>query len=194
MEDSDEDGFPNEVQVHEEEEAPNSQANSNSNLRRDEESPSSNDSWQHTTSRTRAKIASFSQNGYLEEICKVNQHSRALGKEASHDEVSQASQPPPGFEKYANDHIHRDSNHIQKDLTLTPTNYKEALLHGPSSPASSVSTPESLVRLAHDSLQIGEILGVKVIGNLEAAVSRITEPLKKSRAKARDSSKGRKAH
>ena len=194
VEDSDGDGLSIEAQGHEEEEATNSQANSNSNLGKVVESPSSNDSRQHTTSRTRTKTVSFSQNGYSEEICKVNQHLRALGEDVSNDEVSQASQPPPGFEKHVIDHTNGDSTPIQNDNDLAPANYKEALLQGISPPASPASTPESLVRLAHDSLQIGELLGVKVIGNLDAAIPRITEPLKKSRAKARSFTKERSAH
>jgi len=46
---------------------------------------------------------------------------------------------------------------------------------------STTETSESLVRLAHESLQIGEILGIRVIGNKQVAISRITKPLKKNR-------------
>jgi len=46
-------------------------------------------------------------------------------------------------------------------------------------------TSESLKQLAHESLQVGEILGIKVIGDYEAALSRITKPLKKNRSKKR---------
>ena len=186
VEGSDDDGFFNENQAHEREKVSNSQTNSNSNSNsnlKDVESPRSNDSWQHTTSNTRTKTVSFSHNGYSEEIFKVSQHLKVLGKGDSHDEQSQASQPPPGFENLENEHIHRASKHTLKDSTIGTTTYKEALLHVPSSPDSSASTPESLIKLAHDSLQIGELLGVKVIGNLEAAISRITEPLKKNRSK-----------
>ena len=179
VEDSDEVEFSSAAQGQEEEEADNGQANSNSNTVKDVEPTNSND-----ISRTRTKTASFSQNGYSEEICKVNLHLRALGDAVSNDEVSQVSQPPPGFEKYCIDHSTGVS---------TPNNYKEALLQGISSPASPTSTLESLVKVAQDSLKIGELLGVKVIENLDAAISRITEPLKKTRAKAKDSAKKRSA-
>jgi len=46
---------------------------------------------------------------------------------------------------------------------------------------SSDSTSESLKQLAQESLKVGEILGVKVIGSYEAAIARITKPLKKAR-------------
>ena len=52
---------------------------------------------------------------------------------------------------------------------------------------SSSSTPESLVKLAKESLQIGELLGVRVTRNVEAAISRITTPLKKLRNKGKKS-------
>jgi len=146
-----------------------------------------------------------------------------MGNEESHDELSQASQPPPGFEGeffkhashkslnnnsplvgseanlpipavYEKDHKHRGSKHIQNDPTVVKPSYKKALLHVPSTPTSSDSTSKSLVRLAHDSFQIGELLRVRVTGDLEAAVSRITKPLKKNKAKARGALKEREDH
>jgi len=48
--------------------------------------------------------------------------------------------------------------------------------------ANTVETSESLVRLAHEALQIGEILGVRVIGDKQAAISKITKPLKGKKA------------
>ena len=50
-------------------------------------------------------------------------------------------------------------------------------------------TSESLKHLAHESLQIGEILGVKVIGDYEAAISRIIKPLKKNRSKKKSAAR-----
>jgi len=62
-------------------------------------------------------------------------------------------------------------------------NYKEVLAQ-PNSENSS-STSESLVQLAHDSLHFGELLGIRVFGSVEAAISRITSPLKKAESKAK---------
>jgi len=70
-------------------------------------------------------------------------------------------------------------------------NDKRALLQGPLSSTYTEATSESLKQLAHESLQIGEILGIRVIGDYEAAVSRITKPLKKNKGKKRSTTKGR---
>jgi len=40
-------------------------------------------------------------------------------------------------------------------------------------------------------LQIGEIIGVKVIGDYEATISRITKPLKKNKGKKRSAARKR---
>ena len=180
VEDSNGDEHSIAAQDQKEEENINSQANSNSKPGQVVESPTINDSRKYTISGTKTKTASFSQNGYSEEIRKVNSHLRALGEDVSIDEDAQASQPPPGFEKKGIDH---------RKVLSTPINYKGALLQGNASPSSLASTPSSLVKLAHESLQIGEMLGVKVIGNLDAAIARITEPLKKHRAEARRATK-----
>ena len=185
VEDSEGEELPVATQEQEEEESTNSQANSNSNSGKVVESPNSYGSRQDTTSGTRTKTASFSQNGYSEEIRKVNLHLSALGKEVSNDEASQVSQPPPGFENQMTAHTKSVS---------TPNNYKEALLHGIPLTSSPTSSPDSLVKLAHNSLQIGELLGVKVIENLDTAISRITEPLKRNRAKARSNTEERPTH
>ena len=73
---------------------------------------------------------------------------------------------------------------------LTPS--QQALLQEPALSNSTEVTSESLKQLAHESLQIGEILGVKVIGDYEAAISRITKPLKKNRGKKRSAAGKRK--
>jgi len=48
------------------------------------------------------------------------------------------------------------------------------------------------VQLAHDSLKFGELLGVRVIGNVEAAISRIVTPLKKIRRQGKKLKKATK--
>jgi len=45
----------------------------------------------------------------------------------------------------------------------------------------SASTSESIVKLARESLEIGKILGIKVIANEANAIKRITESLKSNR-------------
>ena len=198
---------------------------------KDKEPTRSNDSIQHTPSGTRAKTTSFSQNGYSEEIRKVSQHLKIMGKEVSHDGSSQVSQPPPGFEfeyqkhdshiqladksfnevaplvgseaiinshptasapsKYENGFKSRGSNKDQKVNSVVKTSYKKALLHVPSSSTSTDSTSESLVKLAHESLQFGKLLGVRVTSDYKAAVSIITKPLKKIKGKGRSALKKR---
>ena len=56
-----------------------------------------------------------------------------------------------------------------------------------SSPQSTKSskTTESMAKLALDSLEIGELLGVKVIDKKEAALKRIMSGLKKERKKSK---------
>jgi len=84
----------------------------------------------------------------------------------------------------------RGTKHAQH-VRNVKANYKKALLNVPSTSTSTDSTSESLVRLAHESLQIGELLGVKITGDIEAAVSRITKPLKKSKVKEKGPRKER---
>jgi len=123
---------------------------------------------------------------------------------------SPISQPPPGFEFEspikAVDRAPREVELIEdsgefnsygQQVTNKANNlvtYKQALLQEPAPDTSTTSTAvtsESLRQLAHESLQIGEILGVKVIGDYEAAISRITKPLKKNKGKKRSAAKQR---
>ena len=171
---------------------------------------------------------SFSQNGYEEELLKVEHHLRSLGnrreKEGAQHEGD--STPPPGFEsgkrKYYSNSINpketisksnngqerpndrglsEQSNPVHspkimnvdravdsidtKEDASQKRSYKSALLQN--NAESSSSTPESLVKLAKESLHIGELLGIRVTGNVEAAISRITTPLKKLRNKNKKS-------
>ena len=45
----------------------------------------------------------------------------------------------------------------------------------------SVNTTESVRKLAEESIELGELLGLKVVANKEDAIKRITESLKKAR-------------
>jgi len=195
----------------------------------DKESQGSYGSGHKDTSNTRTKTVSFSQNGYEEELLKVEHHLRLLGKrkekEGSQPEEDSTS-PPPGFElEMQNNH----SNSIKVNGDISKNNdgqektndrglseqsnpvyspsfmnedragisidnsedanqkrsYKIALLQN--NAESSSSTPESLVKLAKESLHIGELIGIRVTGNVEAAISRITTPLKKIRKRSKKS-------
>ena len=77
------------------------------------------------------------------------------------------------------------NKHIQLDLEDAHKNNGQGLLQEPALSNHTEVTSESLKQLAHESLQIGEILGAKVIGDYKAAISRITKPLKKNRSKKR---------
>jgi len=69
-------------------------------------------------------------------------------------------------------------------------NFKKALIQ--STPETTSSDSDSLVQLAHDSLKFGELLGVRVTGNVEAAISRIVTPLKKIRRQGKKLKKATK--
>jgi len=47
--------------------------------------------------------------------------------------------------------------------------------------STSVNTTESVRKLAEESIELGELLGLKVVANKEDAIKRITESLKKAR-------------
>ena len=55
-----------------------------------------------SNSKSKTKTASFSQNGYFEELIKVAQRLSTLEKEGLNEEASLESQPPPGFEEVIN--------------------------------------------------------------------------------------------
>ena len=82
---------------------------------------------------------------------------------------------------------HQLAGQINNEVVVPKQSFKKGLLQ-PNSESSS-STPESLVKLAQASLQFGELLGVRVTGNMQAAISRITTPLKKLRKKSKQARK-----
>jgi len=178
-----------------------------------QQSSRSNDNNNWSPSKTRTKTASFSNNGYSEEMWKVRHHLNTKAAQEFNVDSSIDSQPPPGFEFTTQQHMpcnHTvDKSPIQDTIVEDSSlqiqdsarvrnkvqtyvdqvnaagkgNSKDAktLLQATTSSNSSESTSESLKQLAHESLKVGEILGVKVIGSYEAALSRITKPLKKAR-------------
>jgi len=80
---------------------------------------------------------------------------------------------------------------VQENHSLVDayTKNRQDLVQEPALSINTKVTSESLKQLAHESLQLGEILGVKVIGDYEAAISRITKPLKKNRSKKKSAAR-----
>jgi len=95
---------------------------------------------------------------------------------------------PPGYE---NEHITSINSQSEDEPKQRRVNQlKESAVRSntkrfPQQQLSNSTTEisESLVRLAKESLHIGEILGVRVIGDEQAAISKITKPLKNRKHK-----------
>jgi len=177
-----------------------SQNNSNSNGAGAEakETASNNESRQNTLDNSRTKTASFSQNGYSEELLKLNHHLRREGNTKSHEEASENEQLPPGFEfmkrQEYKEMCTRETQPIEQQVEQqTVAEDSKDIQQASSEGTSSSSTSSSLIRLAQDSLHIRELLGVRVTGNVAAAISRITSPLKKGRKQVRKGKGGHKA-
>ena len=90
---------------------------------------------------------------------------------------------PPGFENY-------QTRNNQKEVRSRPskkihqgvvTRSKKDTQHVSSS--STTGTLESLVRLANESLDVGQLLRVRIIGNRQSVVRRLTRSLKNQRTK-----------
>jgi len=159
-----------------------------SNGAEDKEVSSNNESRLHTLEKTRTKTVSFSQNAYSEEVIKLNQNTRGQENAKGHDEAQVTdSSPPPGFEFNKGQDFKktcmRQVTGAEHPITDRAENQKKATQQANSEETRSSSniTSESLIRLAQESLHIGELLGVRVTGNVAAAISRITSPLKKGR-------------
>jgi len=113
-------------------------------------------------------------------------HSKPLGAEVSTQEngVDHSSQStinaPPGFEDVRITQVspHKRMEPKQKRVDRRPASSKNTKAPLKVDSVSTNKTSESLVRLAKESLKIGRILGVRVIGNEQAAILRITKPLK----------------
>jgi len=91
---------------------------------------------------------------------------------------------PPGFEKT------RGVQGRQVQLgTKQKRSRKDKQLAPNANPSSSNTeeTSESMIKIAEESLQVGELLGVRVIGNKKVAIARITDHLKKRKAQRRHS-------
>ena len=179
---------------------------------------------------SRTKTASFSQNGYSEEVFKISQHLReevnervivegveevqaALGSmeiNANHVSVPFISQAKslgradhiqgkdsarssqetdtalPGFEVLQ---VNRGKKQAKSQ---SKSKYDRGVVRSDNKDAQSSSsneTTESMLKLAQESIQVGELLGVQVIGNKQAAVDKITEHLKKKKTQSKNSHK-----
>ena len=141
--------------------------NSNSKIRQGQGSHSSNDSKQDNTSPTKTKTVSFSI-GNSEEICRARQQLMTLAAQECNEGSSPTSLPPPGFEFESPTSAQLEKNQPNCEVAQEVSNSTEV-------------TSDSLRKLAHESLAVGELLGVKVIGDYKAALSRITKPLKKNK-------------
>jgi len=68
------------------------------------------------------------------------------------------------------------SQNIEKKSTPVTVRKEGNLREGDSG-----KTTESMMKIANEALEIGEVLGIKVIGNRENALKRITSSLKNKR-------------
>ena len=177
---------------------------------------------------SRTITASFSQNGYSEELVKVSQHLKKGTAGLPHTQEDSEVQAPPGFEKIIDNQVKemnanllntqdqefgvqgvaKDKTRQQRDTITSSEKHlkinEKQLNQGlqqtkttrkkkPASKVSNVShspneserTTGSMIQLAVESLQIGELLGVRVVGNKKAAVARITDHLKSRKAQGK---------
>ena len=152
-----------------------------------------NDQDQHVSISSRTKTASFSQIGNSEEIFKISRQLRKADKEkinaeremvvqgalvsSSQDTVS----APPGFEAAK---VNKVNSQAQAKAQMESKQRRVGNRKETSTPQSSNTneTTESMLRIAQESLQVGELLGVRVIGNKKVAVKRITDHLKETKA------------
>jgi len=161
---------------------------------------------------SRTKTASFSQNGYSEELAKISQHLKRKSASLSHNQEESEVQEPPGFEKATS------NQNTELNAKISNTQGQEAALKGERktatrksggltvnseghlyqntrkskqisnvshSPTESEGTTDSMVQFAEDSLQIGELVGVRVVGHKKAAIARITDHLKQRKIQKR---------
>jgi len=189
-----------------------------------------NDVSQHEELGSRTNTASFSQNGYSEEIFKISRHSRRGTNGMVRIQEDKEAQAPPGFEKVNANHAmdsidsiaksrdnedclpgeEKDQRSKSQETDTEPPGFeatpetrerqvqlgtkqkksrkgKQLALNAHPSPSNTEETSESMLKLAEESLQVGELLGVRVIGNKKAAITRITDHLKKRKAQGRSS-------
>ena len=177
---------------------------------------------------SRTITASFSQNGYSEELFKISQHLKKGAAGMSHSQEDSEVQAPPDFESIIGNkdkemtvnssknqgqviglvgglnnqsrksqdtatspgkHLHipekqlnQGSQQVQQVKTARKKKQASNVHH---SSTESEGTTDSMIKLAEESLQVGELLGVRLVGNKKAAISRITDHLKKRKAQGK---------
>jgi len=89
---------------------------------------------------------------------------------------------PPGFEKLKE----KGRNRLKTKPTHSRTGTTKQLEASTSSSYTNETT-ESMLKAAHESIQVGELLGVRVIGNKKEAIARITDHLKQRKVQERKS-------
>jgi len=101
-----------------------------SNETRVEETTSSNSSRQHALSKTRTPTVSFSQNGYSEEIFKVQQHLSKIAATKEVEELSKQhdSQLPPGFEFEVEKDTNLQNNEAMKSMPKASVRHQEEVV------------------------------------------------------------------
>jgi len=100
------------------------------------------------------------------------------GKDSVSNSQNTATEPP-GFEKAQEN---QETQVKTKPKQKQERKGRQSATRAPLSSSSTNETSESMVRLAQESLQVGELLGVRMIGDKKAAVARITDHLKKRKA------------
>ena len=109
---------------------------------------------------------------------------RVQRKEKGSDINSQNSHvEPPGFEKVKAKHVNQLKTKPIHKQTRTGRKLSDSI-----SSSSTNGTTESMLKIAHEALQVGELLGVRVIGNKKEAVARITDHLKQRKIQKRKAS------
>ena len=111
------------------------------------------------------------------------------GHNCGNDKVSNSKDTdtaPPGFEVNQGTKASAQPQKKTKSKQGRCESCSESI--GPQT-SSSNDTTESMLKLAQESIQVGEMLGVRIIGNKRAAVERITDHLKIRKAQRKKSSK-----
>ena len=94
-------------------------------------------------------------------------------------ERCESIEPPPGFEVLgSNVIVKKNSTRMQMNVERRVTRSQKKI-----GKSSSQTTAESMKKLAEESLEIGKILGVKVITKEENAKRRIIDSLKEEKRK-----------
>ena len=98
----------------------------------------------------------------------------------AHINSQNSLEEPPGFEKLKAERVDQRKSKSKHTRTRTGRQLGDSI-----SSSSTNETTESMLRIAHESIQVGELVGVRVIGNKKGAIARITDHLKQRKAQER---------